>query len=215
MRRARLHYRAFTLVEVAVTVVIIGILAVIAVVAYRRKIAATRTAEATHMITAIRRGQEEHKSETGVYANVTASITSFYPAATPGAHVTQWGGPCNVCGGDTNAWEKIKVHADGPVLFGYATTASIGAGLVSGGGGGPASMAAAGGPGGGGGGGGGSKNTGDKEVDDVINSQTAKIGPTDPVFIALAEADANEDGKKCHVLGISHSNNIVVTNEGD
>src|SRR5690349_899332 len=120
--------RGFTLVEVAVTVVIIGILAVIAVVAYRRKIAATRTAEATNMITMIRRSQEEYKSEKGVYANVTSSITAFYPNATPNAKLTQWGAPCTVCGTDPNAWDKINVHAAGPVLFGYATTAGIGAG---------------------------------------------------------------------------------------
>jgi prepilin-type N-terminal cleavage/methylation domain-containing protein len=189
--------RGFTLVEVAVTVVIIGILAVIAIVAYRRRIAAARVTEATNMITNIRSGQEAHKAESGVYANVSQSITSFYPAATPGAKVTQWGGPCSNCsGGDVNGWDKIHVHADGPVLFGYATTASVGGGV---------SALAASGP----------TTIGDPEIDPVIASQSSVIRATDPTFIALAEADANEDGKKCHVLGLSHSNNIVVSNEGD
>lgn len=200
-RRAR---RAFTLVEVAVAVVIIGILAVIAVVAYRRHIAATRVTEATNMITNIRGGQEAHKAEKGVYANVSNSITSYYPSAAPGARVTQWGAPCSNCaGGDTHAWEKINVHSDGPVIFGYATTAGIG------GGGGPMMMAASsssGGP---------APAIGEAEIDTAISSQATVIGPTDPMFIALAEADTNEDGKKCHVLGLSHSNHIVVTNEGD
>jgi prepilin-type N-terminal cleavage/methylation domain-containing protein len=192
--------RAFTLVEVAVTVVIIGILAVIAIVAYRRRIAAARTAEATNMITNIRSGQEAHKAEKGVYANVSQSLTSYYPAASPGAKVTQWGGPCTVCaGGDVHGWEKINVHADGPVLFGYATTAGIGGGA------GPAAMAMSGPP----------PTIGATEIDTAIQSQTNIIGPTDPMFIALAEADADEDGRKCHVLGLSHSNHIVVSNEGD
>jgi prepilin-type N-terminal cleavage/methylation domain-containing protein len=196
--------RGFTLVEVSVAVVIIGILAVIALVAYRRRIAAARVTEATNMITNIRSGQEAHKAETGVYANVSQSIMSFYPASTPGAKVTQWGGPCTNCsGGDVHAWDKINVHADGPVLFGYATTARIG-----GGGGGPAAALAAAGPSG-------PTAIGDPEIDPVIASQASAIGAADPNFIALAEADANEDGKKCHVLGLSHSNNVVVSNEGD
>lgn len=189
--------------EVAITVVIIGILAVIAVVAYRRRIAAARTAEATNMITNIRSGQEAHKAEKGVYANVSQSLTSYYPAATPGARVTQWGAPCTNCaGGDVHGWDKINVHADGPVIFGYATTASIG-----GGGGGPAAAAMAMSPP--------PASIGAPEIDTAIQSQTNAIGPTDPMFVALAEADTNEDGKKCHVLGLSHSNHIVVSNEGD
>jgi prepilin-type N-terminal cleavage/methylation domain-containing protein len=201
--------RGFTLVEIAVTVVIIGILAVIALVAYRRKVAASRTAEATNMITNIRAGQEAHKAETGVYANVSNSITSFYPATNPGAKVTQWGAPCNVCaGGDVRGWDRINVHADGPVSFGYATTAGIGGGGSAPS---PAQLQALG-PGGAGGP---PAAIGEKEIDDYVASQTSKIGPTDPMFVALAEADHDEDGKKCHVLGLSHSNHIVVTNEGD
>jgi prepilin-type N-terminal cleavage/methylation domain-containing protein len=193
--------RGFTLVEVAVAVVIIGILAVIALVAYRRRIAAARTAEATNMITNIRGGQEAHKAETGVYANVSNSITSYYPDASPGPRVTQWGGPCTNCAGaDVHGWDKINVHADGPVSFGYATTASIG-------GGGPLGpLQAQSGP---------PPTIGASEIDSAIQSQTQVIGATDPMFVALAEADANGDGVKCHVLGLSHSNHIVVSNEGE
>jgi prepilin-type N-terminal cleavage/methylation domain-containing protein len=201
--KARQGGRGFTLVEVAVTVVIIGILAVIALVAYRRRIAAARTTEATNMITNIRGGQEAFKAESGVYANVSNSITSYYPAATPGAKLTQWGGPCSNCaGGDIHGWDKINVHSDGPVMFGYATTAGIG------GGGGPAAFvsSSSGGP---------APTIGAPDVDKAIQSQSTVIGPTDPMFIALAEADSNEDGAKCHVLGLSHSNHIVVSNEGE
>lgn len=207
--------RGFTLVEVAVTVVIIGILAVIALVAYRRRIAAARTTEATQMITNIRSGQEAHKAEKGVYANVSSSITSYYPAATPGARVTQWGGPCSNCaGGDVRGWDKINVHADGPVLFGYATTAGIGGGAAAGpaGPGPAAAAAAAAGPAGPPPA---APASGSTEIDNAIQSQTAVIGATDPMFVALAEADSNGDGTKCHVLGLSHSNHIVVTNEGE
>jgi prepilin-type N-terminal cleavage/methylation domain-containing protein len=209
MRRRR-RKRGFTLVEVAVTVVIIGILAVIAVVAYRRKIAASRVAEASHIINAIRRGQEEYKAEKGVYANISATVTSFYPNATPNASVTQWGGPCSNCaGGDQNAWQKIKLDVNAPVLFGYSATAGIGPTSN----GDERAMNMMGSSSGGGGGGGG--RSGDPEIDDAISSQVAVVGPTDPVFVAFAEADADANGVKCHVLGLSHSNHIVVTNEGE
>lgn len=192
-RTRRQTARGVTLVEVATVVVIVGILAVIAVVAYRRRVAAARTAEATGMITEIRRGQEAHKIETGLYANVSQDLQSFYPAANPGKMVTDWGGPCTNCAnGDTRAWDRINVRATAPVIFGYATVAGIG--------GGPMALL---GPG------------ATDEIGQAMASQSAAVGPTDPTFIALAEADANGDGVKCHVLGLSHSNHIVVVNEGE
>ena len=57
-----------------------------------------------------------------------------------------------------------------------------------------------------------SGNTGDPEKDGVIASQAKVVMPTDPVFVALAESDYDGDGKKCHVLGISHTNNVDVSN---
>lgn len=189
----RRRARGVTLVEVAVVVVIVGILAVVAIVAYRRRLAAARTAEAKGMITDIRRGQEAYKAEAGVYANVSQDITSFYPNPTPGKMVTQWGGPCTNCAnGDARAWDRINVHASGPVVFGYATVAGIGG----------SSMAFLG------------PASGDA-ITQAMQQQSAIVGPTDPTFIALAEADANGDGVKCHVLGLSHSNQIVVVNEGE
>ncbi len=111
--------RGFTLVELAVVVVIVGILAMLAVVSYRKLISSSHTAEATHMVQAIRVAQEAYHAETQQYANISANIYSFYPRAAVGRFKTGWGDHCGNCG--SREWTELPVHVDGPVMFGYAT----------------------------------------------------------------------------------------------
>lgn len=122
--RHRASQRGLTLVELAVVVTIIGILSVLAVVGYTRYIRAAKISEATEMVNVIKLAQEQYHAETGSYANVSASlgVGDLYPAATPGAFKTVWGGTCATCP-DTDAWKRLPVHASGPVLYGYATVA--------------------------------------------------------------------------------------------
>jgi type IV pilus assembly protein PilA len=116
--------RGFTLVEMMVVVAIIGVLAVLAVVGYRRIVASSHVSEAINMVQNIRVAQEEYHSETQMYADLSASTTSYYPVASPvGNQVTGWGG---ACGGQCKSgmdWSMLPVHVDGPVMFGYATVA--------------------------------------------------------------------------------------------
>lgn len=116
--------RGLTLVELAVVVTIIGILAVLAVAGYSRLIRASKVTEATEMVNAIKLAQEQYHAETGSYANVSASLNNgdLYPAATPGAFKTVWGGTCSTCS-DPDAWKKLPVHASGALLYAYATVA--------------------------------------------------------------------------------------------
>ncbi len=121
--RAHSKERGFTLVELAVVVAIIGILAMLAVAGYRKLVMSSHTSEATEMINAIKVGQETYHAETGQYANISAGLGlgSLYPQATPnGTSATAWGGTCSVCS-DTTGWQKLPVHASGVVRFGYAT----------------------------------------------------------------------------------------------
>src|SRR5579883_878501 len=107
--------RGFTLVELGVVVVIVSILAMLAVVAYRRLVSSSHTAEATHMIQAIRVAQEAFHAETQQYANIDKDMTQTYPASAPGRFKTAWGGACTNClpvsqGGLTNGWLDLPVH---------------------------------------------------------------------------------------------------------
>ena len=134
-RSARSLARGFTLIEMSIVVVLVAVLAVLAVLGYRRYTATARSAEAKQVTGGIRMAQEAYKTEKGIYAAVSANDSSYYPAAIPGRFVTQWGGNCTNCvAGDPDAWKKIAVNPGGPVMFGYATVADVGAnsGSVSG-----------------------------------------------------------------------------------
>jgi type IV pilus assembly protein PilA len=100
-------------------VIIAGILVTLAVFGVRKYIFAAKTTEAIHMIGAIKAAQEAYKDETFTYLDVTGSLSSYYPAASPGRFKTQWGG-----GGNGAAkWKELNVQANSAVQFGYACVA--------------------------------------------------------------------------------------------
>jgi type IV pilus assembly protein PilA len=115
--------RAFTLVELMIVVAIVGILSLLAVVGYRKLVQSSHVSEATGMVQNIRVAQEAYHSETQAYADVSATLASYYPAAPIFQTVTAWGGPCGNCPGVQ--WSALPVHVDGPVMFGYATKAGV------------------------------------------------------------------------------------------
>jgi len=115
--------RGFTLIEMMIVVVIVGILATLAVVGYRKLVLSSHVSEATNNVQAIRVAQEGYHSETQMYANISPSLTSYYPQTAPVGNVaTTWGGPCTTCASGMD-WSMLPLHIDGPVLFGYATVA--------------------------------------------------------------------------------------------
>lgn len=115
--------QGFTLIEMMVVVIIVGILATLAVVGYRRLVQSSHLSEATSMVQSIRVAQEAYHGETQQYADISTSLTSWYPSSAPdGKHVTAWGGACSNCVSG-QSWAVLPVHVDGPVLFGYATKA--------------------------------------------------------------------------------------------
>ena len=109
-----------------IVVAIVGVLAVLAVAGYRKLMTSSHTPEATAMVTSIRQAQEEYHSETQIYANISPSLAAFYPSATPGMFKTAWGAACGQCNAaPAPQWSDLPVHVDGPVMFGYATTAGL------------------------------------------------------------------------------------------
>ena len=108
--------RGFTLVELGVVVTIVGILAVIAVVGYRKMILNSKMTEAKTMVNAIRLAEEDYKAESGAYLNISSA---YCPSDGTQQKKYAWENP--TCAG--NAWAQLPVHADGPVQFGYAVFA--------------------------------------------------------------------------------------------
>jgi prepilin-type N-terminal cleavage/methylation domain-containing protein len=125
---ARRTEHGFTLIELMVVVVIVGVLSLLAVVGYRRLVTQSHVAEGTNTVANIRVAQEAYHSETQQYANISAmsgSVPKYFPLDSPkGNVVTGW--QAVTCGSQCNTgidWTSLPLHVDGPVMFGYATVA--------------------------------------------------------------------------------------------
>lgn len=117
LRRRSPSNAAFTLIEMMVVVLLVGLLAVIAGVAYRKFILSSRMGEAHDMLANIRMAEEAFRAENGGYLATEPSLTTTYPKTQPTEAVkTQWGSPAG-------AWDALNVHPSGPVLFGYSVVA--------------------------------------------------------------------------------------------
>jgi type IV pilus assembly protein PilA len=111
------------LIEAMIVVVIVGVLAVLAVVGYRKWVQTSFLAEAQDMVSHIRSAEEAFRSENGItYLQVNTSQIGpgyDYPAATPGAFKTTWGGTCSSCVAP-NSWQQLAVQPNAPVAYGYS-----------------------------------------------------------------------------------------------
>jgi prepilin-type N-terminal cleavage/methylation domain-containing protein len=79
--------KGFTLVELAVVIVIIGVLAAFGVPRFLRSVEKSKAAEAFGYLSAVRSSQERYISQTGTYANDVTNLDIKYPALkyfTPG-----------------------------------------------------------------------------------------------------------------------------------
>jgi prepilin-type N-terminal cleavage/methylation domain-containing protein len=116
----------FTLIEAMIVVAIVGILAMLAVVAYRQWVRSSFVTEAQDMVSNIRTAEEAFASENGAsYLDVTKCIGAgcTYPLQHPSNSKTAWGGPCSWCTSPTIGWNGLNVQSTGPVVFGYSVIA--------------------------------------------------------------------------------------------
>lgn len=119
-RQTRSPLRGFTLVELMVVVVLVGVLATIGVVMFRQWVFHTRSVEAFGMVQSIRVAQERWRAETGGYLDVSTTMTSWYPTATPSRKLWHWD---QATGLDYDRWMRLNPTVSGPVQFAYVTKA--------------------------------------------------------------------------------------------
>jgi type IV pilus assembly protein PilA len=206
--------RGFTLVELMIVIVIVGVLATLAVVGYRKMVAQSHSSEAVQVINAIRVAQESVHAETGAYSDISANLCdapncgSLYPQAffthpsnpsagtwKVGNYKVGWGGTGASCTGECTSWLSFPVHSPGAVFHGYSTKAgtagttppSLSLGCAVSGGGGVPSTA-------------------------ITWPSTANAQDW---FVVTAIGDVDGDGVSSMYVGTSFNNDVTPACEGE
>jgi prepilin-type N-terminal cleavage/methylation domain-containing protein len=105
----------FTLIELMIVVAIVGILAALAIPAFRGYVQRSRMAEGFAFLGEIRQRQESYRAEFGQYATAP-----WHPQSSPLTNATAvgWGTP-------PIEWRQLGATPDGPTRFVYRTNAGL------------------------------------------------------------------------------------------
>jgi prepilin-type N-terminal cleavage/methylation domain-containing protein len=181
--------RGFTLIEAMIVVVVVGVLTVLAIAAYRRWVQTAYLTEAQDMVKSIRAAQESFHAENGGYVNVSNGLgVGFdYPLQTPGQSKTAWGGACSGCVNPNVGWSALNVSSTAPVIFGYSTIADINPTH-----GAPGNIL-------------------------MVNGTALDLRNMTPPpwYLIEADGDTNGNGIFCSVYGLSGTNRVYINNEGE
>jgi prepilin-type N-terminal cleavage/methylation domain-containing protein len=129
-RRHASDVRGFTLVELMITIAVVGVLATLALVSYKKYIDGARVSEPLSILQAMRTSQEQVRRETGHYLDVTQQ--GYFPMKTGfGDTRTPWGGADAQGHGDYARWRQLDVPVSGTVLFGYKANAGLSGKAIS------------------------------------------------------------------------------------
>jgi len=108
----------FTITELMIAVVIIGVLAGLAIPSFTGYIYKARVTEATTFLTKIKQRQESYRNEFGQYCAIDGNDWGTWnPAGIPGIDPVAWSA--------TAEWQQLGASPDGPIRFQYATIAGF------------------------------------------------------------------------------------------
>ncbi|MBP7665588.1 MAG: prepilin-type N-terminal cleavage/methylation domain-containing protein [Burkholderiaceae bacterium] len=83
---ARRSHRGFTLVEVMIAVVVVGLLSALAYPSYQAQVAKSRRTDAKQSLVELSQKMERFYTERGTYVGATLGATGLYPLVTSGGY---------------------------------------------------------------------------------------------------------------------------------
>lgn len=121
--------RGFTLVEMMIIVVLVGVLATLATYGVLKYVRSSRVNEALGMVTDIKAAEETYRDETMEYLGVDGSPYGvWHPDEEPGTFKTDWNQVRNNAG---RTFRTLAVAPTGPVYFVYTVVAGNGGNVPS------------------------------------------------------------------------------------
>lgn len=115
----RRETRGFTLVELMVVVIIMGVLATLATYGVRKYLLEAKKAEAGSMITQIRAAEEAYRDETFEYLGAD-DFSVWHPTNDPGGAKYDWGIDTSM---RVQVFDRLGVRPNGVVEYAYAVVA--------------------------------------------------------------------------------------------
>ena len=113
------RHAGYTIAELMIAVVIIGVLSALAIPTYTSYIYRSRVTEATGFLGEIKQRQEAYRSEFGRYAAVDGDDWGTWnPATIPEENPVIWDST-------VREWSHLGAVPDGPIRFQYATVAGL------------------------------------------------------------------------------------------
>lgn len=111
----------FTLIELMIVVLIVGVLAAIAIPAFSQYIHKARMAESVAFLADIKARQEAYKAEFGQFADVSADLNDYTPTTLPtGGDRVSWPADAAIPN-----WVQLGADLDAPTRFQYSVIAGI------------------------------------------------------------------------------------------